>query len=169
MKGNNDASMYLTGLTWDVFEVLNETLKPILKVTGNSNTKMPPGNQLLMVLVRLRLNMPFDYLSMQTKLSKSTINRYFQKVIEVMYDELRFLVHWPDREHIFQTIPPIFKANFPRLTSIIDCVEIFIDRPNNLKARAQVYSNYKKHRTVKMLLCTSPLGAIAFLSPAWGG
>lgn len=167
MKENDDASKYLTGLTWEVFEIINDTLKPHLYV--NPQNKLPPENQLLMVLVRLRLNMPFQYLSIQTKLALSTINRNFQKVIEVMYVKLKFLVHWPDREHLFQTLPPIFKANFPRLTSIIDCFEIFIDRPKNLKARAQVYSNYKKHSTVNFLICTSPLGAITFLSPAWGG
>ena len=32
-----------------------------------------------------------------------------------------------------------------------------------------MYSNYKKHSTVKFLLCCSPLGVVTFLSKAWGG
>ena len=141
----------------------------ILKPLRVNKYKLPLENQLLMTLARLRLNMPYQYISMQTKLALSTICTYFWRIINVMYDELKFLIHWPDREHLFQTLPPIFKANFPRLTSIIDCFEIFIERPHNHKARAQVYSNYKKHSTVKFLICSSPLGAITFLSPAWGG
>ena len=66
-------------------------------------------------------------------------------------------------------MPPIFKYHFPRLTCIIDCFEIFIDRPINLKARAQVYSNYKKHSTVKYIISCSTLVAMNFLSNGWGG
>ena len=55
------------------------------------------------------------------------------------------------------------------LTGIMDCFEICIDRPKQLKARAQVYSNYKKHSTVKVFTVCSPLGAVTYLSTAWGG
>jgi hypothetical protein len=39
----------------------------------------------------------------------------------------------------------------------------------NVKARAQVYSNYKKHSTVKFLIACTPLGSISYVSKAWGG
>lgn len=35
-------------------------------------------------------------------------------------------------------------------------------------ARAQTYSNYKSHNTVKVLICFSPQGSICFVSEAWG-
>ena len=38
-----------------------------------------------------------------------------------------------------------------------------------MKARAQVYSNYKKHSTVKFLIACTPLGSISYVSKAWGG
>ncbi len=79
------------------------------------------------------------------------------------------MVRWAARETIFKTIPPVFKDKFPSLTSIIDCFEIFIEAPKNLLARAQCYSSYKKHCTVKFLISCSPHGAINFLSKAWGG
>ena len=82
---------------------------------------------------------------------------------------MRFLIHQQDRDNIRQTVPPIFKQDFPRLTCIIDCFEVFIDRPINLKAQAQVYSNYIKQSTVKYLISCGPLGAINFLSNGWGG
>ena len=37
-----------------------------------------------------------------------------------------------DRENIYRTIPPELKKKFPRLTSIIDCFEIFIESPRDL-------------------------------------
>ena len=66
-------------------------------------------------------------------------------------------------------LPPLFKSKFLRLTCIIDCFEIFIDAPKGLKAKAQCYSNYKKHSTVKFFIACTPLGSISFLSKAWGG
>ena len=94
---------------------------------------------------------------------------HFIKFLNLLYTKLRFLIHWQDRGNIRQVVPPIFKQHFSKLTCIIDCFEIFIDRPVNLKAQAQVYSNHKKHSTVKYLISCSPLGAINFLPNGWGG
>ena len=38
-----------------------------------------------------------------------------------------------------------------------------------MKARAQTYSNYKKHNAVKFLIGISPSGCVTFLSDCWGG
>lgn len=46
---------------------------------------------------------------------------------------------------------------------------MFIERPYSYKARAQTFSNYKKHNTVKFLIGITPNGAISFLSQCWGG
>ena len=51
----------------------------------------------------------------------------------------------------------------------MDCSEIFIQRPLNLDIRAQTFSNYKKHNTVKFLVGVTPYGLISFLSECWGG
>ena len=149
MEGSNEAAKYLTGLPWDTFEIVLSTLTPHLQ---NAHNKLPPESQVLLMCVCLRLNLPFQYLSMETGLTLSRIHYIFKKLIDLAYNKLKFLIHWPEWDFVFATIPPVFKANFPRLTSIIDCFEIFIERPKNLKARAQVYSNYKKHSTVKFLI-----------------
>ena len=47
--------------------------------------------------------------------------------------------------------------------------EISIDRPSNLLARAQTYSHYKSHNTVKVLIGITPQGSVCFVSKAWGG
>lgn len=52
---------------------------------------------------------------------------------------------------------------------IIDCFEIFINKPSNLRARATTWSQYKHHNTVKILIGVSPQGVITFVSNAWGG
>ena len=52
---------------------------------------------------------------------------------------------------------------------IIDCFEIFIERPVAFTARAATYSNYKKYNTVKVFIGVSPTGAITYISSVWGG
>jgi hypothetical protein len=48
-------------------------------------------------------------------------------------------------------------------------LRFFIERPSNLLARAETWSNYKHHNTVKYLIGITPQGAVSFLSKGWGG
>ena len=47
---------------------------------------------------------------------------------------------------------------------MIDCTEIYIERPINLQARAQTWYNYKNTNTIKYLIAITPVGAVSFLS-----
>ena len=67
-------------------------------------------------------------------------------------------------------MPKCFQFSFgKRVTVIFDFFEVFIERPPNLLARAQTYSNWKSHRTVKVLIGITPQGIISFVSEALGG
>ena len=67
-------------------------------------------------------------------------------------------------------MPRCFQYSFGNATTIIiDCFEIYIDRPSNLLARAQTYSHYKSHNTVKVIIRITPQGSVCFVSKAWGG
>ena len=50
---------------------------------------------------------------------------------------------------------------------IIDCFEVFIERPSNLLARARTCPYYKHHNTIKFLIGITSLGSISFVSEAW--
>lgn len=56
-----------------------------------------------------------------------------------------------------------------RVAVIVDCFEVFTERPSNLKARAETFSNYKHSNTRKYLIGITPRGAISFISKGWGG
>ena len=67
-------------------------------------------------------------------------------------------------------MPTCFRARFgTKITTVIDCFELFIDRPSNLTARALTWSHYKNHNTVKYLIGTTPQGTLSFTSGRWGG
>ena len=83
---------------------------------------------------------------------------------------LPLLISWPTHDALHKTMPQCFIDSFGyKTTVIIDCFEIFINRPTNLMARAQTFSNYKHLNTVKVLIGISPQGMISFVSEAWGG
>ena len=109
------------------------------------------------------------FIADQFNSSKTSLNDMFWKWIDLLYIKMSFLTKWPDHDANMRTIPHIFRQYFSQLTGIIDCIEIFIDRPKKLDARAKVYSNYKKHSTVKFLIACTPQGSVSFLSKAYGG
>ena len=66
-------------------------------------------------------------------------------------------------------MPLTFRNSFSKCVCIIDCFEIFCERPSDLMARAQTYSHYKHHNTVKFLIGITPQGVISYISKGWGG
>jgi len=66
-------------------------------------------------------------------------------------------------------MPSCFKPRYAKAVCIIDCFEVFIQRPTCLTARALTYSNYKSHNTVKFLVSITPTGAASFISKCRGG
>ncbi|XP_029956553.1 uncharacterized protein LOC115395249 [Salarias fasciatus] len=169
VQGNDDKFQMLTGITWEIFEKVFGLLSPFLCSEPKNKSSLPLVDQLFITLVMLRHNMSFELLAQLKDIPTTTAIDYFWKWVDLIYSKLGFMIKWQDRDTIFQTIPPVFKAEFPHLTSIIDCIEIFIDAPKDPKARAQTWSNHKKHCTVKVFVSCSPVGSINFLSCLWGG
>ena len=126
-------------------------------------------DEFLITLMRLRLNLMVEDLAYQFRVSSSTASRIFHKWLGLMYVRLKFLVAWPSREIMEENMPMIFKQLYPRCRCIIDCSEIYIETPTSFDARAQTYSNYKKHNTINFLIGITPCGTISFLSQCWGG
>ncbi|CAC5361533.1 unnamed protein product [Mytilus coruscus] len=88
----------------------------------------------------------------------------------VMYIRMKCLILWPEREELQTSMPMEFRKYFGvKVSIIIDCFEVFIDRPSNLLARAETWSNYNHHNTVKYLIGISPQGAVSYLSNKYGG
>ena len=70
------------------------------------------------------------------------------------------------REHL----PEVFlKSGYGKCRVIIDCAEVFIDRPKSLSSQTATWSDYKHHKTFKFLVGITPTGFISFLSSCYGG
>lgn len=62
-----------------------------------------------------------------------------------------------------------FKLKYPNATSIIDCTELFIQKPKNCSAQASTSSNYKSHNTFEALVAIKPDGDFSFVFKFWSG
>ncbi len=165
-KEDDGKVLYYTGLgSMKLFSTLLAYIEPYLK-DRSSLTKF---QQLLLTLMRLRLSLSGQDLGYRFQIHQSSVSRIFEYVIGVLYSKLKPLIKWPDRDALRKTMPMVFRKHYPNCVVIIDCFEIFIDRPTNLLARAQTYSQYKHHNTVKYLIGITPQGSVSYISSGWGG
>ena len=109
-------------------------------------------DQLIMVLLTLRLNLMDQDIAFRFDVHQTTVSWNFRKVMNVLYSRLKPLIRWPEWEQLILTMPIDFRSKFWRCVIIIDCFEVICQRPSNLKARAQTWSNYKHHNTAKCLI-----------------
>lgn len=168
-NGNDEKVKFLTGLqSFSVLITIFNFLKGHLNTSVNA--ALTEAQQLLLTLFRLRLNLNTQFLGYLFGIHQSTASRIFNLVVDVMYSRLvPSLIFWPSKEDIYTSMPMCFQMTFPKCVSIIDCFELFCERSSDFKAKAQTYSSYKSHNTVKYLISVTPQGFVSFLSKGWGG
>lgn len=160
---------FYTGLgNHKTLKILFDFVSP--HVPHTTHNKLSNFQQLVLFLIRLRLNLETQDLGYRYNVSQETACRTFNKWLDIMHIKLKKIVFWPERQNLIKTMPSSFRSNFEgHIAVIIDCFEIPIDRPSSLKARAATWSNYKQRNTVKYLIGITPQGVISFISIGFGG
>ena len=163
---NDFKTNFYTGVpNFDVLMWLIEHLQseiPSFKSVGSSDV-------VLIVLMKLRLNLLNYDIASRFNISATTVSEILNKSLPVIAKGLKFLIHWPEKDDVVRTLPKVFRGTYRTARAIIDCTEIFIERPGNLTARAATWSNYKHHNTLKYLIAITPCGSVSFVSKAFGG
>lgn len=126
-------------------------------------------DHLLLILMKLRLGLSNRDLAYRFNIFESTVSKMLRSWLPVMAIVLKSLIKWPSKGAVLKNMPKSFRRHFKRCRCIIDCTEIFVERPSDLTARAQTWSNFKHNNTVKYLVGITPAGAVSFLSSGWGG
>nr|XP_047137456.1 uncharacterized protein LOC124813958 [Hydra vulgaris] len=166
-KNNAEAVIYFTGLP-DY-----NTLCAVVELVKDSAITPCTLNrfcQVVLCLMKLRLGSGTIDLAHRFRVSKTTVSRLFLHTINVFFIKLSPFIIWPERSEIIKTMPFTFKRKFgDKITSIIDCFELFIDRSSNLTARCLTWSSHKHNNTAKFLISITPQGTISFISKGRGG
>ena len=137
----------------------------------NSNSKtLSKEEEFLICIVKLRMNYLFKDIAYHLNVSLSTVQKSFHSTLDVLYARLQFLVRWPTRENLRQSMPQCFRRDFgQKVVVIMDCFELFTERPSGALNKVYTFSNYKHHQTIKYLIGIAPQGVVTFISEGWGG
>ena len=102
-----------------------------------------------LTLVRLRVTIPEKVLADNFKISVAEVSRIFVTWLDLIYSRLVQLPTWVSKNTVQKTMPECFREKYPLTRVIIDCTEIFIERPSCFRAQSGIYSSYKSHNTAK--------------------
>ena len=112
LKGDDEKVRFYTGLpNYEVFEKLYQLLEPLLSKDDKKST-ISLFDELLMVLVKLRLGVPNEDLGYRFHVSSSWVSVVFHKWITLMSVELKCLVRWPDTVALHEHLPSTFRKHF---------------------------------------------------------
>ena len=119
------------------FLVLTSVFSFVPTHTHNNKFSLSKFEEFMVTFMKLRLSLCDQDLGYQFGVHQSTISRIFHRWIDIMFIKLKPLIKWPDGKELQKSMPIDFCSNFKRCVVIIDCFEIFCERPYPLKARAQ--------------------------------
>ena len=189
-KIKSDEKMnFYTGITTvaafhDIFSLIEPNLPKVKYWRGTKRSivsskvcksikpkKLPSQDEFLLTLMKLRLGLLNEDLADRFGISPTTCSNTFKTWIRMLRILLGdSLVNWLPIEAIRDHLPEMYsKAGHHNLRCIIDCTEIYIERPKSLDLQAQTWSDYKSHNTIKFLIGISPTGYITYLSDCYTG
>ena len=170
IKNDHKRTHFYTGLpSYDVFILLLTHLSPLVSKEKSLGSGLTLADELLVTLIKISRAATNEQIGYMFEIHESKVTKIFHRWIDSMFQGLQCLVVWPDKEMIVSNMPSCFKPRYAKTVCIIDCTEVFIQRPTSLTARAQTFSNYKSHNTIKFLVAITPTGAVSFISKCWGG
>lgn len=169
LEKNDDQVRFYTGL--DSYEKLSHIFRFVNSCMPNRpSSKLSNIQQFIVTLIRLRLAVQLQDLAYRFQISLGVVSKNVHDWISAMYISLvPTVIFWPNSEDIKTSLPMCFRGQFEKCVCIIDCFEIFMDRPIKIKERASTYSSYKSHNTVKYLIGVTPQGSVSFISTGYGG
>ncbi|XP_067249304.1 uncharacterized protein [Chanodichthys erythropterus] len=158
-------SLLHTGLSRAAYYSVAEHFIPLYK----GNFQLDPTDQLLLTLMKLKLNLLQDDLAKRFSVSQGVVSQVLSCWIDLMEENMRQYIPWLPKETISAKMPQCFKEYHPGTTCIIDCSETPLQRARSLDSRAESFSHYYAQNTIKYLVAIAPCGLIMFISPVYGG
>ncbi|XP_074554593.1 uncharacterized protein LOC141810719 [Halichoeres trimaculatus] len=132
---------------------------------------MPLIDQLLLTLMKLRLNCGVLDLSTRFNCCRATVTNIFITISSALHDILyvgMMANKIPSRLKDRTSLPECFQP-FPNCRIVLDCTEVAASNTESLDTLSHLYSHYKGFTTHKALIGMAPNGAITFVSDLYGG
>lgn len=159
----DDLCMLYTGLPLKLFNSLADHLTQ----DYNNRFQLHPRDQLLMTLMKLRLNLLQADIAERFRVSQPIVSRVTSCWLDLMEEKMRCFIPWLPSEKIQATMPQCFKEHYPKTTCVIDCSETPLQKLHNLNPSSESCSHSYGQNTIKYLVATAPCGQIMFISAAY--
>ena len=124
--------------------------------------------EFVLVLLRLKVGLFVHDLADRFGISTSLVSHICITGVNFLSMELPGLFPFPSQELVRKNMPQEF-SEYPTSRIILDCSEVFIQRPSAMLAQSETWSDYKHHNTWKVLVGVTPNGQVSFISDLWGG
>ena len=132
--------------------------------------KISTEDQLLLTLMRLRLDCSFIDLGHRFDISESTVDNIFHTWLFVLHEVLVVGMDTIPSVRKNKTCLPGSFTEFSNCRIILDCSEFQVaNARDNMETQKQTYSNYKSRNTFKALIGVAPNGVITFVSNLYPG
>ena len=129
--------------------------------------KLSIENEFFFTLMKLRLDTLQQDLVIRFDISTGNVSQIFITWIKLLSHEVGVLIIWPSCQQITKTLPECFQKLHTKCCPIIDCAEIFTETPRSLEAHI-LWSDYKHHTNIKILVCITLSGAVLWALKAQG-
>jgi len=149
-----------------------ERVQPLNCYAGWRVTSLSLSDQLLLTLMKLRLNCRDLDLAERFSISRATvsnvINTFICALHEILFDGVLTSVGIPSQRKCRGSMPKSFE-DFVSARVAMDCTEVSQDIPTDMSQQCLAYSNYKSRHTMKALTCVAPNGALVYCSDLYPG
>ncbi|XP_062702114.1 uncharacterized protein LOC134285432 isoform X1 [Aedes albopictus] len=167
-EGRDTQVKHLTGLP--TYSTLKTVYNFVEKGIVSYSDTISKEQAFVMVLMFLRLGLCFKTLAHLYQVSPTTITKYFYSTLYSLYVQLGGLLKWPEKEVLESNMPEKYRNVFEDpITVILDCFEVFTEKPGVKDAIIKMYSSYKHHYTFKELVGITPFGSISYASRPYTG
>jgi hypothetical protein len=119
---------------------VNQTAKP------GGKRKLDIKEELLLVLMKLKLNLLDSDLAFRFDITDTTVSRIISTRLPFLAKKLKPLVIWPNNEELNRHMPKCFERH-GRVKAIIDCTEVQAQRPSRTETNSETFSDYKQRHT----------------------
>ncbi|XP_055999735.1 uncharacterized protein LOC125662644 isoform X2 [Ostrea edulis] len=175
IKNDQEKMLLYTSFPCDIFDIIVKTLQrfqPLNYYAGWSVVNVSLENQVLITLMKLRLNLRDLDLADRFCTSRATISNILNTIISalhgIFYKGVMVRLGMPSQLKCKGSQPKSFE-DFGSVRASIDCTEITQDVPSDFSRQSASYSNYKSRHTMKTLTAVAPNGSCVFVSPLYPG
>ena len=175
IKNSDKKMLKFTSFPADIFNIIHSCIEEYPDLNyykGWTVRSISRENQLLVTLMKFKLNLQDDVLAHLFDVSAGTISNIihtFTSVLhEIFHDGILKHVGIPSLLKCKSSMPAAFGESSNARVSV-DCTEVEFDIPKSLRMRNLLFSNYKQRHTGKGGVCVAPNATVVWASRLYPG